>query len=141
MIHSEALIWQYIEQNWVVSFTTNLKEELWSANAFYIFEKENHSLIILSSQTTKHGKMLLENPLVAGTISNQIADISQLKGIQFNGEMQILDTESSDIAFEKYCEKFPVAKTRKETVWRLTFTQIKYTDNSLGFGTKLYWNK
>lgn len=136
----ESLIWQYIEDNWVVSFTTQQGEILWTANAFYIVESETVSLIILSSTTTEHGKMLLQNPIVSGTISNQEKDVAQLKGLQFSGEMKPLQGEQAEQAFQNYCERFPIAQKMKETVWQLRFTRLKYTDNSLGFGTKLYWD-
>ncbi|PZP49573.1 MAG: hypothetical protein DI598_07470 [Pseudopedobacter saltans] len=141
MEHSETMIWDYIADNWVVSFTTITENDFWSANAFYILDIQNFSLIILSSKETRHGKILMQNPLVSGTISNQIEDISQLKGIQFAGEMTLLEEKEAEIAYAKYCQRFPIAKTKKETVWKLSFSQVKYMDNSLGFGAKLYWNK
>jgi len=141
MENAETLIWQYIQQNWVVSFTTQQEGKLWSANAFYVADFERKSLIILSSTQTEHGKMLLQNPKVSGTISNQESDIASLKGIQFSGEMYILEGQQSATAFELYCQKFPIAKNKPETVWLLRFSLLKYTDNSLGFGTKLYWEQ
>lgn len=141
MENSESLIWQYIQANWVVSFTTQQDGKLWSANAFYVADFERKSLIILSGKETQHGQMLLQNPKVSGTISNQEKEIPQLKGLQFSGEMTILENEQSEHAFRLYCEQFPIAKQMRETVWRLHFSELKYTDNSLGFGTKLYWKQ
>ncbi|WP_447642080.1 MULTISPECIES: hypothetical protein [Chitinophagaceae] len=139
MENAESLIWQYIQANWVVSFTAHLEEKLWSANAFYVTDFERKSLLILSSKETQHGRMLLQNPIVSGTISNQEKNVSALKGLQFSGEMTILENERGDNAFQLYCEEFPIAKQMRETVWQLRFSELKYTDNSLGFGTKLYW--
>ncbi len=135
-----SIIWQYIQANWVVSFTTQQGEKLWSANAFYVGEKETNSLILLSSENTQHGQMLLQNPKVSGTISNQEKDVALLKGLQFAGEMHPLENEEANRAFELYCQQFPIARQMKETVWQLRFSILKYTDNSLGFGTKLYWS-
>ncbi len=141
MENAALLIWQYIRQNRVVSFTTQKGENLWSANAFYTVDEQTASLVILTGTHTGHGKMLLENPHVSGTISSQQEDIDQLKGIQFVGTMQIQPEDQASRAFELYCQKFPIAKNKKETVWQLRFSTIKYTDNSLGFGTKLYWEE
>ena len=139
MEDTELLIWKFIERNWVVSFATCNNDQLWAANAFYIADRAQKSLFLLTNKETKHGKMLLQNPKVAGTISHQENDVSQLQGLQFEGTLSIVGKEKSQHFFDQYCERFPIAKTHAETIWQLQFSLLKYTDNSLGFGTKLYW--
>lgn len=135
----DSKIEQFIAENHVISIAVNDKNEIWSFNAFYVKNEQNNQLIILTSLDSIHGNILQKNPNVSGTISNQISDVKELKGLQFKGTL--IANKNAAHLYELYCTKFPIAKNLKETVWILEFETLKYTDNSLGFGTKLYWEK
>lgn len=95
----------------------------------------------MTEPETRHGKMMQENRTVAGTIAGQVHDISQIKGIQFRGEVVRLTGDDETVARACYCQHFPIAITAKSPIWQLNLNEIKMVDNTLGFGTKLHWQR
>ncbi|HTI58934.1 pyridoxamine 5'-phosphate oxidase family protein [Mucilaginibacter sp.] len=53
--------------------------------SFYAFSPQYFSLIFKSSPTSRHIKLLLENPQIAGTILDEKMGAFPAKGIQFSG--------------------------------------------------------
>lgn len=131
-------IWSFIDKNHVISLTAYSKGKLWSANLFYAHDMVNKCLWIMTSGDTEHGKLMKENWMVTGTISDQESNVLLLRGIQYIGNIEICEDKAGLICYQK---RFPVAKLHKETLWKLTFCRLKYTNNTLGFGYKLNWNK
>ena len=43
---------------------------------------------------------------------------------------------SSDLAYNR---RFPVARMLSAPVWEIRLDEIKFTDNTLGFGKKMIW--
>ncbi|EGF0722467.1 hypothetical protein IBO59_003311 [Salmonella enterica] len=39
----------------------------------------------------------------------------------------------------RYIRRFPVARVLPAPVWEIRLDEIKFTDNTLGFGKKLHW--
>ena len=134
----KTTIWLYLLSNHVLSLSANFEEECWSASLFYAGDPDNNAVYIMTDPATQHGALMLKNPVITGTICDQNADVSSLKGIQFKAFAAITATND---AMALYLERFPVAKKMAGTLWKINFTVLKYTDNSLGFGTKLIWNK
>jgi uncharacterized protein YhbP (UPF0306 family) len=83
-------------------------------------------------------KQAAQNKWLAGTILPNALDFSAIKGIQFTGVFMMPENETYK---EKYLAKFPMAKDMPGTIWTIQLSEIKMTDNSLGFGTKLLWVK
>lgn len=40
---------------------------------------------------------------------------------------------------KRYVKRFPVARMLSAPVWEIRPDELKFTDNTLGFGKKLYW--
>jgi len=97
-------------------------------------------MYFLSAPSSRHGKEIMENSLVSGTIVGQRMMISKLKGIQFTGTCSLLEKDSEIRAKEVYTAKFPFVSLNKERIWVVKPDWIKMTDNSLGFGTKIIWD-
>ena len=113
-----------------------------SASAFYAFDPSKQRLIVLSALDTEHGRMMSLNPSVAGTVSGQFTDITQIHGLQFLGTARLLDSPARcEPALETYYQRFPQARGMLAPVWDIHLMQLKLTDNRLGFGTKLRWNR
>lgn len=136
-MNHETIIWNYIRSNHVLSITSSHHGDAWSANLFYACDYERKRLYVMTSETTRHGALMLGNDQVCGTISDQTRDIAQLKGLQYAGVATIANTDEA-IGF--YQQQYPMAKQHQETLWIITFTALKLTDNSAGFGTKYLWN-
>ena len=127
-------IQNYIKEHHLLTFAVCDKKSPYCANCFYAYLDK--SLIFASDIDTKHIKMALLNPNVAGTISKETKNIGKIQGIQFVAKMKM------DISFsekEAYLKRFPFAKFHKPLLWTIKLKFIKFTDNTLGFGKKLIW--
>jgi len=135
-------IWKFIQENHVLSTTATWDEELWSVNLFYTSDHYNSCIWVMTDPNTQHGKLMSKNKAISGTISSQEANIHLLKGIQFSGIIELIkDGEEYKNGLKRYQKRFPIAHLHKKALWKLSFTKIKLTNNTLGFGTKLVWEK
>ncbi|MBP1652239.1 MAG: hypothetical protein H6Q26_2396 [Bacteroidetes bacterium] len=137
-MNHESIIWNYIRSNHVLSITSFHNGDVWAANLFYACDYEQKRLLFMTSEiNTKHGALMLANSHVVGTICDQTVDVAQLKGLQYTAVATIVHAPE---ALDVYMQQFPMAKHHQETLWMITFTALKLTDNSAGFGTKYTWN-
>ena len=77
--------------------------------------------------------------VVAGTVNGQPKTVALIRGVQFKGEIRRLEGEESDLARQAYNRRFPVARMLSAPVWEIRLDEIKFTDNTLGFGKKMIW--
>lgn len=109
-------------------------------SCFYAFDKERHLLYFKSGAAAHHSELLLQNPVVAGTINPDKLNSLAIKGIQFTGS--ILDSRN-ELCFEAanlYHKRFPFALAMPGDIWTIQLEVIKMTDNTLSFGKKIHWN-
>jgi len=135
-------IWDFVQDNHVLSATAAWNEELWSVNLFYTSDQNNDCVWVMTDENTRHGEMMSKNNAISGTISSQEANIHLLKGIQFSGTIELInDGNTYKEGLKLYQKRFPIAHLHKKALWKLSFIKIKLTNNTLGFGTKLMWEK
>lgn len=108
--------------------------ELWCANAFYLFDAQNVALYLLTDDKTRHAQMSGACAPVAGTVNGQPKTVARIRGVQFKGEIRRLEGQESDAARKAYLRRFPVAVVLPAPVWEIRLDEIKFTDNTLGFG-------
>lgn len=113
----------------------------WCFSFFYSFNKEDGLLYYKSSDDTKHSAAIKLNPFVAGTILPDKLSLLQIKGVQFDGVILSFDDPLAKGAYAAYHKKFPFSIAMPGQIWTIRLDAIKFTDNSLGFGTKLKWNR
>lgn len=131
----------YIKKNKVLTMATSVSHQPYCAICFYVFDEQLNTLIFLSDITTKHITDALSNKKVAGTITTEVLTVAKIQGIQFTGEF-IHPTKEQEIHFyDKYYSKFPFAKAKPSPIWGIQLSSIKMTDNTLGFGKKLLWDR
>lgn len=135
------IISAFIKQHHVVSLACTDGNELWAASCFYTFDEVGQRLIILTDSRTKHGKMMLHYPNIAGTIAAQPILIKDIEGIQFKAVASCLEGEQQAAAFADYMAKHPMAKPMNSEVWALYFVEIKHTENRTAFAYKREWHK
>ncbi|NHB92154.1 YhbP family protein [Photorhabdus cinerea] len=135
------LIRQYLARQHVLTLCTAADDDIWCASCFYVFDADKIAFLFMTESHTRHGEMMQINPLVAGTVTGQIRNIAQIKGIQFKGEVICLEGEKDKEARARYCRRFPVAIAAKTPVWQLNLSEIKMTNNMLGFGKKICWQR
>lgn len=131
----------FIAKQHVVSLACAAAGALWAANCFYAFDPAHHRLIMLTKTSTKHGKLMLANPNIAGTIANQTETLREIEGIQFTATAHLIETaHEKSVALALYYQRHPIAKMLPTSdVWEIRFTHIKHTANRLGFAQKTEW--
>ncbi|TDB61300.1 YhbP family protein [Photorhabdus khanii] len=135
------IIRQYLARQHVFTLCTTAENDIWCASCFYVFDADKIALWFMTEPHTRHGEMMQINSQVAGTVAGQIRNIAQIKGIQFRGEAIRLEGEEDKVARARYCRRFPVAIAAKTPIWQLDLSEIKMTDNTLGFGKKICWQR
>ena len=108
---------------------------------FYSFDEKEKMLFYKSSDETMHSEILHHNNKVAGTILPDKLNLLQIKGIQFEGVILPSGHPLTKIASSHYHKKHPVAIAMPGDIWIVQVNRFKFTDNSLGFGKKLIWNR
>lgn len=132
---------KFIKKHHVLTISTSVENKPYSANCFYAFDEKENILIFTSEKSTKHILDCQINNFVSGTIVLETKIIGKIQGLQFNGYI----FESTKEKYKKhkieYLKRFPFAILKETPLWYLELTFLKLTDNRLGFGKKLIWNK
>lgn len=110
-------------------------------NCFYVLDKNLMVFYLTSSLSTQHASIMLTAPKVAGTVNDQLSSILYLKGVQYSGEIRLLENEDELKARRLFCAAYPIAKLKKAPMWEIKLNTLKMTDNKLGFGKKLRWSR
>ena len=140
MIDSRIL--DFIGEHHVLTVACASREgELWCANAFYVFDPQEEGFIITSEEKTRHAQLFLENPAVTGSVVLETETVGKIRGLQFSGTVRRCDGGLFDRCRLKYLKRFPYAVFKGGEVWLLRPDTMKYTDNRLGFGKKLFWQR
>jgi len=134
-------ILKFLTKNHLLALCAAAEGEMWSANCFYVTDADSMSLYFMTELKTLHGTLMAKSPQVVGTITPTPKTVALIKGIQYRGEAMILSGEEESNARHLYCKHFPVAIAMKAPVWALKLNSIKMTDNALGFGKKLLWDR
>ena len=131
----------FIKKHHVLTIATAADGVPWTANCFYVFMEDEGAFVFTSDDDTRHGREFDKNPLVAGSVVLETNIIGKIQGIQFLGEASRPDSEMHKKAKKAYLKRFPVAALMNTSLWVVRLTHIKMTDNRLGFGKKLIWNR
>jgi len=134
-------IGRWLKKQHVLTYCAGEAGAMWCANAFYIFDEEQVAFYFLSETTTRHGQLIGQRGLTAGTINGQPKSVTLIRGVQFRGEICLLDEEQAAAPRAKYCRRFPIAAKMPAPVWMIRLDELKMTDNTLGFGKKLHWSR
>ncbi|UJF17545.1 hypothetical protein L0B53_01885 [Vibrio sp. SS-MA-C1-2] len=84
---------EFLNKEHILTLTAQFNDEVWPATCFYVFDQLNQSLIIMTSLSTQHGDMMVENPEIVGTISTYTKSISSIQGVQYRATAVMLDGE------------------------------------------------
>lgn len=76
---------------------------------------------------------------VAGTVNGQPKTVTRIRGVQFKGVIRRLEGQESDAARRSLPSSLPGRQVLPAPVWEIRLDEIKFTDNTLGFGKKLHW--
>ena len=104
---------------------------------FYAYDKRRNIIIFTSDDTTLHAQQMAANSTVAVAINLETRIVGKVQGIQICGTARRGDEADKSI----YIKRFPYAALAPLNIWVVEPTFMKLTDNTLGFGKKLIWNK
>ncbi|MEG0601618.1 MAG: pyridoxamine 5'-phosphate oxidase family protein [Mucinivorans sp.] len=127
---------KFIKRHHVMTLATTANGQPWVCQVFYAYHAESGSLIFTSGASTRHIISALENPKVGVSIVLESKVVARLQGVQIEGTL----SAGEDPAFRSaFVARFPFIALTLGTLWRVQIVTAKYTDNTLGFGTKLYF--
>ena len=111
--------------------------EPYCCNAFYAYDKASGAFIFTTDLSTHHGKMMAKNERVAASILLETRTVGKIQGLQITGKVKpAIDGDKM-----RYIKDFPYAVVADLSLWRLEAEMMKFTDNRLGFGKKLIWQR
>ena len=129
----------FLSANHVVGLATSSCDRPWAASCFYAFDAPTVSLIVMTSERTRHGAAMRDGGWVAGTVAGQPTSIRSIRGVQFFASALLLSGEEAERWGEYYCSRHPVARLKKAPVWQLRLQEVVFTDNAHVFGWKTRW--
>lgn len=137
----EKRIVDFIRKHHVVSLATSDENIPWVCHCFYAYMKEENWLVFTSDEQTRHVREVMANPLVSGGIVLETSVVNKVQGVQFSGVMRRPSEEEKGRVTRAYLNRFPFAVLMNTSLWIVEIRHIKMTDNRLGFGKKLIWER
>ncbi len=131
----------FIQKHHVLTIATSHQNQSWCAACFYAFNSKNGVFVFTSDDNTRHINEILTNNRVAANIIRETKVIGIIQGLQISGTVERIDNEKMRELQITYLKKFPFAILANTSLWALYPNSLKLTDNKLGFGTKLIWQK
>ena len=134
-------ITDFITEHHVLTLSISNENKPYSCNCFYAYLPDENMFVCTSDEKTKHVQDMRKNNYVSGSVVLETKIIGKIQGIQFNGFIYEPKEELFKKSKKKYLKLFPYAVLMKTKLWVIELTFIKMTDNRLGFGKKLIWEK
>lgn len=129
---------RFITSHHVLTLATSTTDgHPYCCNIFYAYNKQEGAFIFTSDDHTHHAQMMSNNPRVAASIVLETRIVGKVQGLQITGEVK----RAVDGDKALYIKRFPYAAVADLQLWRLEADFMKLTDNTLGFGKKLIWQK
>ena len=143
---------QLLESHNTLTLATTDGESPWATAVFFASDARLN-LYFVSDRRTQHGRNLADNGQVAGAVSSDCATWSEIRGLQLQGQVTVLDGLARLAALKTYLAKFPdvssllerprdkneetiATRLREASIYRLSPDWIRLIDNGLGFGYK-----
>ncbi|SFV62408.1 hypothetical protein MNB_SM-6-1495 [hydrothermal vent metagenome] len=128
----------FIADHHVLTLATAVDNKVNACSLFYAYDEISYSFIVASSEETLHIEQIKQNPQIAGNILLETKEVGKIQGLQFRGTFQRLkDAKLKSL----YFKRFPYSLALRPTLWQIKANYFKLTDNRLGFGKKLIWQK
>ena len=137
----DSKIIRFLKKHHVLTLATASNNKPYCCSCFYVFNEKNNTFLVTSGNETRHIKEILSQSAIAGAIALETTMVGKIQGIQFTGTMKLIEGEEFIKAKSLYLKRFPVAAFAELVLWRIDPDFMKYTDNRLGFGTKMIWEK
>lgn len=115
----------------------------WCAHVFYAWIPDRSLFVFTTDPGTRHGAEMEVRHDVAAGIALETRTVGRLQGLQIEGTVRRPEgnEELSSAARRAYIKRFPYAAVADLSLWILEPCLMKLTDNTLGFGKKLLWER
>lgn len=134
----EKRITDFMARHHVLTLATATKEGVpYCAACFYAYDKSRNLIVFTSDDSTHHAQQMVENSSVAVAINLETRIVGKVQGIQICGTVRRGEEADKSV----YIKRFPYAAVAPLNIWVVEPTFMKLTDNTLGFGKKLIWNR
>ena len=134
----EKKITDFITRHHVLTLATvGHNAQPYCAACFYAYDKSRNLIIFTSDDNTLHAQHMMANSNVAVAINLETSIVGKIQGIQICGTIRRGDKNAKSV----YIKRFPYAVAAPLNIWVVEPYFMKLTDNTLGFGKKLIWNK
>jgi uncharacterized protein YhbP (UPF0306 family) len=137
----DKLIASFFKAQTVFTLATSVQDQPYCSTCFYAYSEEHNMLVFKSSEQTDHIKQALMNNLVSGSVLPDKLQRGKIKGIQFKGKLVEPESQRLSDLKKTYYTKYPFALAMGGEVWTIELSWIKFTDNTLGFGKKIKWER
>ena len=137
----EKRVVDFFNEHHVLTLATSVDNQPYCANCFYTYIAEQNILVFSSDENTRHISNVIENKKVAASIVLETKTIGKIQGLQLMGDLIEAEGEMLKKVNKAYLKEFPYAILKSTKLWYLDLSYIKMTDNRLGFGKKLVWEK
>jgi uncharacterized protein YhbP (UPF0306 family) len=137
----DSSVIEFIKNHHVLTLSTCSGSTPYCSNMFYVLLEKEFCLVFTSDKKTRHIMEVTQNPVVAGSIVLETETVGKIQGLQFCGKMMEVDGILKSKAIIAYLKRFPYAVLSGTPLWLIEITYTKFTDNRLGFGKKLIWEK
>lgn len=131
----------FIRKHHVLTLATTAGDQPWCSNIFYAYIGASNLFVFASESGTRHGAEATANPCVAGSIVVETRVVGRVQGLQLTGTTRPVSATDGDGPRKAYLRRFPYAAAMTLDLWIFDPVYMKFTDNTLGFGKKLVWEK
>ena len=134
----EKRIVSFIARHHVLTLATATSEGMpYCAACFYAYDKARNVIVFTSDDNTTHAQQMAANSRVACAINLETRVVGKVHGLQICGTVRRGAEEDKMV----YIKRFPYAAVAPLNIWVVEPDFMKLTDNTLGFGKKLIWNR
>lgn len=135
---TEKRIVSFIARHHVLTLATATSEGMpYCAACFYAYDKARNVIVFTSDDNTTHAQQMVTNCRVACAINLETRVVGKVQGLQICGTVRRGAEEDKMV----YIKRFPYAAVAPLNIWVVEPDFMKLTDNTLGFGKKLIWNR
>ena len=110
-------------------------------NVFYAYDAADNSIVFSSDAGTAHAGHFRRDERVAASVVLESKAVGTLRGTQMTGRIIAPGADELDKARRHYLKRFPYAALMTLELWIMRIDFVKHTDNRLGFGVKLTWER
>jgi uncharacterized protein len=132
---------RFLQKHHVMTLATSDNNQPWCCSCFYVYDEKKNTFLVTSDADTRHITEVTKQPHVAGAIALETTMVGKIQGVQFSGLMTEIKGEEFNKAKKVYIKRFPVAAFSELQLWHIEPEFLKFTDNRLGFGKKMIWQK